>query len=498
MQLRRFDQLLNNRLAADRRKGAILVLAAVLLTAMFGFVAFALDVGLICLAKAELQNAADAGALAGVQMLGNGPGAVRDEATLLTSKNDAAGTPVEILAEDVEIGHLDPVTQEFTALPADQEHAGTAVRVTCRRSAARGNPLQLFFAPIIGSTHADVAESAIATLRPRDVMLVVDLSGSMNDDGKVASIPYLGQDDVEQQLEQIWNDLGAPAYGAMGFSTVHIEPSPPDDDDDDDDSPPFDPVAEIKTALNLDGVSYPHPGATWEEYIEYVRNDPILAIYGYDHEYGMLTLVEFWLRQAGDGGSPTNLWQTSEQPIGALKSAVQLYCDVVSANAADDRVGMAAYTYPDSSGAVLESGLTFDVPSIAAIMWQRRAGHYDPYTNIGAGIREARLELAANARPAAEKIIVLMTDGRANRPDSTSTARQFAIDEADHCADSGITIMCVSLGRNADRVLLTEIAGMTGGRHYSVPADYNIAEYNAQMLAFYREIAESRHGRLSE
>ena len=48
---------------------------------------------------------------------------------------------------------------------------------------------------------------------------------------------------------------------------------------------------------------------------------------------------------------------------------------------------------------------------IEQIARQRQAGHYDQYTNIGAGMRVARSELDRNGRPSALKLILLMTDG---------------------------------------------------------------------------------------
>src|SRR5437763_3748280 len=56
------------RLGAGRR-GAIAVLAAVLVVIVLVMAAFAIDVGMICMAKAELQRTADAAALAATDEL---------------------------------------------------------------------------------------------------------------------------------------------------------------------------------------------------------------------------------------------------------------------------------------------------------------------------------------------------------------------------------------------------------------------------------------------
>ena len=51
------------------RRGAILVLAAIFMTVMLAFVAFAVDMSYMSLTKTQLQGAADASALAGAMEL---------------------------------------------------------------------------------------------------------------------------------------------------------------------------------------------------------------------------------------------------------------------------------------------------------------------------------------------------------------------------------------------------------------------------------------------
>ena len=48
----------------DHRRGNVLVLTALLLVGMFGFLAFSIDVGYLCTVHTELQRAADAAAMA--------------------------------------------------------------------------------------------------------------------------------------------------------------------------------------------------------------------------------------------------------------------------------------------------------------------------------------------------------------------------------------------------------------------------------------------------
>src|SRR4051812_5681682 len=54
------------------RRGAVTVLVALLLVPFLGMVAFAVDVAWIVQSRSDLQNAADAAALAGAEQLTNG------------------------------------------------------------------------------------------------------------------------------------------------------------------------------------------------------------------------------------------------------------------------------------------------------------------------------------------------------------------------------------------------------------------------------------------
>jgi len=170
------------------RRGSITVLAAVFLIVAVAFLAFSVDFGYMVVAESDLQNAADAAALSGARALPGGRDAAVAAAQLWAGKNVAAGQPVELVAdEDVEIGIWDAGTASFTALPAGLGEAANAVRVTCRRTAERGNPLNLFFAPVMGTRHASVAASAVAAVERDRCGLIVGLDYVNIQNGKVDS-----------------------------------------------------------------------------------------------------------------------------------------------------------------------------------------------------------------------------------------------------------------------------------------------------------------------
>lgn len=139
------------------RSGAIVPLVAILLGFILAMVAFAIDVGYIALADTELQRTADACAIAAVQRLPNQAAAVA-AAQAVARQNRASAGP-DLAVSDVLFGKWDRDTATLTA----SESSPDAVKVTLGRTQARGNPLNLFFAPVIGTSMADVTTTATAT-----------------------------------------------------------------------------------------------------------------------------------------------------------------------------------------------------------------------------------------------------------------------------------------------------------------------------------------------
>ena len=66
-------------------------------------------------------------------------------------------------------------------------------------------------------------------------------------------------------------------------------------------------------------------------------------------------------------------------------------------------------------------------------------------TNLGDPLIAAQNYLATYGRPGAEKDIILMTDGAANKPDGTNPC-QYAVNDATTVKNAGITIVTVGFG----------------------------------------------------
>lgn len=137
---------------------------ALLMTVLIGMAAFAIDCGMIVLARGQLQNAADAGALAGAAALSASPAAAQTAAQAAAQANKVCGASVSVVtAQDIQLGTWDKDLLTFTVLTGSAQSNANAVKVTCLANQARGSQLGLFFAPLFGKTSADVSASSIAT-----------------------------------------------------------------------------------------------------------------------------------------------------------------------------------------------------------------------------------------------------------------------------------------------------------------------------------------------
>lgn len=159
---------------AECRRGVTIVLFAVMLVVVLSFVALSIDLGYICAVKGDLQAAADAGALAGTGLLPDGADVAESTARQFANSNlNNRGVRVGSGgAVDVEVGSWNVTTRIFTPGGEPQD----AVRVTTR---AQDTPL--FFARAVGNGIINSQAQAVAAYRPRDIMLVLDVSGSMQE-----------------------------------------------------------------------------------------------------------------------------------------------------------------------------------------------------------------------------------------------------------------------------------------------------------------------------
>jgi len=562
------------------RRGAILVLTAIVMVFVMAIVALALDVSYLSLTKTQLQGAADAAALAGAMELSGTEDPATVRANALAAIQEVAShhhngnqSSLAVDAADVTFGKMswNSATNSFTTAWGDAQTPYNVVKVRAERDAGGGgspdNRLPLFFAPIIGHNRAVIGAEATASFQPRDIMVVLDFSASMNDDSCFGRISTLGRTYIESNLLTMWNELGSPVYGKLAFtpayatlpgraasgtiphidvtykrtrvtvkSTLALSQVRLQYSDNTTQNVTvsgglltgtypssgtktitkcwvksgtnaslssgnygelFDiTAAKIKTALGLD-IAYPYAGGSWSDYISKVQaSSGSIKDAGYRDMFGYMTWIEYMQTNYPSKADSADLWKTSEQPIGVLKDGVTEFINYLTTIEAEDHVGLSIYTHTNTAGAILEHGLSTNITQVKTTTQQRQAGHYTGATNISAGMKVARQEIEARARPRAFRMMVVMTDGLPNLPSNVSVASAAVITEANAAKASRIKILAISLGVGADTSIMQQIADITGGIHYNVPGGSSIDSVRTQLQEVFRQIASSRPLRL--
>lgn len=141
------------------RKGATLVLVAILMTVLIGFSGIAIDASRLYVMRVQLQTTADAAAIAGIVEVNNTrPTNATAVALQYVPKNLVEQTSATVTAADVEPGSWNFATNAFTKLGSWTDPAVAAVRVTARYPGA------YTFARIFGATGQTVSARAVGAI----------------------------------------------------------------------------------------------------------------------------------------------------------------------------------------------------------------------------------------------------------------------------------------------------------------------------------------------
>lgn len=195
-----------------QQEGAAAVTLGLLMIVLVGFAALSIDVGYLMVTRNELQNVADAAALAAARKLGNNyENMTKDEQLAYTCEtvefsmpcsdiivvaqeagiaNRAGQLNIEIKDSDIFIGvwdylNNDPAIDSFTAQNANPK----AVRVIARRDDLANNPITTFLAGVLGIDTLAVSAVATAALNGQgtaaegELELPIGIDGQFFEDG---------------------------------------------------------------------------------------------------------------------------------------------------------------------------------------------------------------------------------------------------------------------------------------------------------------------------
>jgi Flp pilus assembly protein TadG len=196
------------RYAKRTQRGAIVLLACFLMIFMLGVIAFALDIGMLMVARTELQRSADAAALAATwDLVADEPADIRASRAYSTAEQFAAENVVRLAPPSIEVNSFDPVESDVVVgtftdfgnpnaeLVAGESNDMNAVRVRIRRNSEINGEIPFSFARIFGLNGRPTEATATAAV-------ILQVAGFRTPESK-ANLPIL----PIAMEEQAWIDL---------------------------------------------------------------------------------------------------------------------------------------------------------------------------------------------------------------------------------------------------------------------------------------------------
>ncbi|GJM24020.1 MAG: hypothetical protein DHS20C16_04350 [Phycisphaerae bacterium] len=234
----------------------------------------------------------------------------------------------------------------------------------------------------------------------------------------------------------------------------------------------------------------------WQDYINNYANKTWTQMYransDFKYQFGIKTFVNYLMERRTSHNQTPELANTRQQPMRAVKDAVQFLTDELYALETDDRLSLEIY----GETARHEVDLTANYDLVSNRLVEMQAGHYDTWTNMGGGIQRGIEELSSSrARANSRKVMIVLTDGRANvTADGTTgdyiNGASYARGRSEAAAAMGIKIYTVSVGSNSDIDLMDYLAVTGGGTHFH--AEGSIDNYSEQLADVFQKLGGAR------
>ena len=183
-------------------RGAVAVIVAIMMVVLLSFGALALDISNAMIARNELQNVADASALAGARQLGviyqalpqgtpyttyvlSDAGAVVGAATAVALANQARQVAIVLNPADIVIGVWNVGPRTLT--PGNV--GATGVQVTAHRDGTANGPVATWLAGIMGINSMNVVATGTAAITGTGILLPGEANSPFGFDKKIFDDP---------------------------------------------------------------------------------------------------------------------------------------------------------------------------------------------------------------------------------------------------------------------------------------------------------------------
>jgi len=170
------------------------VLVVLATVALFTFVALAIDLGMLAVARTQLQDAADVAAMAGARTLNGDTSADNNYANAAPNARIAA-TNSSVLSKPITSGQVNVQVGRYVYVPGNQRFEGVVPGPSnenwslVNAEVTSNMTSQMAFAKIFSAGPTTMRAKATAVHRPRDVAVVLDYSGSMRY-GSTMGLPF--------------------------------------------------------------------------------------------------------------------------------------------------------------------------------------------------------------------------------------------------------------------------------------------------------------------
>jgi hypothetical protein len=201
--------------AIRSQRGNVSFFLLFVFAAFLTMVSFAVSTGEIMVKQQQLQDLADATALAGAAALRDGDNAeqaILNAASISTGEASSAFRNVQFPPDTVEVGRYNFEKASFDPLPfADEGVPAVRVAIPVSISMDQGgvdNPafaMSGFIRDRLGISQLSLFAEAIAVVRPRDIVILQDITGS-----------FLREFEFARQADLALVDIIAESYGGLG------------------------------------------------------------------------------------------------------------------------------------------------------------------------------------------------------------------------------------------------------------------------------------------
>lgn len=212
----------------DSRSGTVMVLLVISLVTLLTFVALAVDLGMIAVARTQCQDAADAAAMAGARTL-NGVTASNNNYSNATPNALATATANTVLSKAIASSQVAVQIGRYVYVGANQRFEGqfpgpstenwSMVQATVSANLSGS----LAFSKVFNFTGNNISASATAAHRPRDMALILDYSGSMRF-ASLTGVPYNGNRTGSNNPDTVIPTFGHYSSGAALQATSFTIP----------------------------------------------------------------------------------------------------------------------------------------------------------------------------------------------------------------------------------------------------------------------------------